>query len=293
MKPWDLALFAACVANWGTTWIAIKFQLGEVAPITSVAVRFFCAALLAAFVARLRGQVSKFSGRLHLLLLGMGLSMFTVGYACVYLAETYVISALVALGYSVSPLANQLGERIAFSRPLDPRLTWAGATGVVGVLLIYFPEVRQETWSKETLAGLAFTAIAVISSAVGALFAQRLGQLGVSVWTKMAWSMAYGALGAFLVALCVGETMRLPTRWSYYSSLSYLVLLGSVAAFACYLTLLDRIGSVRTGYIGVVVPVLALIVSVLFEGYQMTTIAYLGIALVVSGSVAMNRIRAT
>lgn len=291
MKPVDLLLFATCVSIWGTTWLAIKFQLGEIAPIVSVAVRFACAAAVAALIARFRTGGTKASRAMQPLLLGMGLSMFTMGYASVYLAETYVVSALVALGYSVSPLANQLGERLVFKRPLNGAMAAAGLLGVVGVLVIYYPEVRSESWSRETLLGLGFTALGVLGSTIGALFASRLSAAGLDVWRKMAFSMGYGALGAALLSLGLGETISLPTRASYYASLSYLVLFGSVVAFACYLTLLQRIGTVRSGYVGVAVPVLALGVSVAFENYELTPWSYAGVLLAVCGQVLMIRAR--
>jgi drug/metabolite transporter (DMT)-like permease len=293
MKPLDTLLFAGCVTIWGTTWLAIKFQLGEVPPITSVAVRFACAAAIAGLIAHVRGKALRASLPLQPLLLGMGLCMFTLGYACVYVAETYVVSALVALGYSVSPLANQLGERIVFRRPLNGAMAAAGLLGVLGVVLIYYPEVRSEQWSQGTLSGIGFTALAVFSSTIGALFARRLGETGIDVWRKMAFSMGYGALGAALVAIALDEATVLPTRSSYYLSLAYLVLFGSVAAFACYLTLLGRVGTVRAGYVGVAVPVLALGVSVAFEGYKLTAWSYAGVLLAVCGQLTMNRARET
>lgn len=291
MKPLDSFLFAACITIWGTTWFAITFQFGELEPIFSVAVRFACSALIAGIVACFRGVAPASVLTLQPLLLGMGLSMFTMGYTCVYLAETYVVSALVALGYSVSPLANQLGERMAFKRPLNAKMAVAGLLGAVGVLVIYYPELRPERWSRDTLLGLGFTALGVTGSTVGALFAKRLGELGLDVWRKMAFSMGYGAFGALLVSLVQGEAFRLPTRPAYYVSLAYLVLFGSVAAFAAYLTLLHRIGTVRAGYVGVLVPVVALGVSVAFENYQLTSWSFVGLQLAVSGQILMVRVR--
>lgn len=289
MKPLDSFLFAACVTIWGTTWFAITLQFGELEPLFSVAVRFACAALIAGLIARFRGATPTWSLTMQPLLLGMGLSMFTMGYSCVYLAETYVVSALVALGYSVSPLANQLGERIAFKRPFNAQMAVAGLLGVAGVLVIYYPELRPQSWSRNTLLGLGFTALGVTGSTVGALFAKRLGELGLDVWRKMAFSMGYGAFGALLFSLAKGETFRLPTRLSYYVSLAYLVLFGSVAAFAAYLTLLHRIGIVRAGYVGVLVPVVALGVSVAFENYLVTSWSFVGVLLAVSGQILMVR----
>ena len=44
-------------------------------------------------------------------------------------------------------------------------------------------------------------------------------------------------------------------------------------AFACYLTLLRRLGAARAGYATVLFPIVALAVSTLFEGYVWTPLA--------------------
>jgi drug/metabolite transporter (DMT)-like permease len=50
-------------------------------------------------------------------------------------------------------------------------------------------------------------------------------------------------------------------------------------------TLIGRIGTGRTGYVTVLMPLVALVLSTLFEGYSWTIYAFAGVALVLAGNV--------
>lgn len=282
-------LFAACVAIWGTTWIAITFQLGRVPPEASIAYRFALAALLLAGLCRLRGYPLRFSAPTHALLAALGLSMFCLGYLAVYHAERYLVSGLVAMGYSASPLVNMAVSRVALGTPLSRRIAAGGLLGVAGVTLVFWPEVSRLEENGASLPGAALTAAAVLASAVGNVFATRLERRGVNVWQKMAWGMAYGAAGCALAAALRGEPLAFDFAPAYVISLLYLVVLGSVGAFTAYLTLLERIGAARVGYIGVMVPIVALILSGLFEHFHWQPLTFAGIAVAVAGNVAVLR----
>lgn len=285
MHSADLRMFAACVAIWGTTWLAITFQLGGVAPEISVALRFGLAALLLALWCWRRGDTLRFGWATHRRFAAMGLSMFTAGYLFVYYAEQHVVSGLVAVGYCASPLVNQTAYALFMGKPTSRRVTWCGLLGILGIAIVFAPELATLSASKDVLIGAVLTALAVISSALGNVFSSRLEVDQVNVWQKMAFSMAWGAAACLLVALLRGVPTTLRFDFAFVASLLYLTLLGSIAAFAFYLTLLERIGGGRAGYIGVMVPVVALALSAAFEGFQWTVLTWLGVALAVAGNV--------
>ena len=82
-----------------------------------------------------------------------------------------------------------------------------------------------------------------------------------------------------------GKTLSFQASSAYVLSLAYLALLGSIAAFASYLTLLKRIGAARAGYIGVMVPIVALLLSAAFEGFRFHALTWAGVGLSVAGNV--------
>lgn len=284
-----LNLYLLCVLIWGSTWIAIKFQLGVVAPEVSVFYRFLLASLLLFAFCRLRGLNLRFTRSQHGIMALQGLMMFSISYIMVYYAESYVVSGLVAVGYSASPLLNMLASRILHGTPISQRVTWGALLGVAGVVVIFWPEFSHLKSDGNVALGAAYTAAAVIISAVASSLVARNGHHGLPVWQTMAWSMLYGAGSLLVIALVTGRAFVLPLTLPYIGSLFYLALLGSVAAFAAYYTLIGRIGAGRAGYIGVMVPVIALFISAMFEGFHFQLATWLGIALSLIGNVIVLR----
>ena len=68
-------------------------------------------------------------------------------------------------------------------------------------------------------------------------------------------------------------------------SLIFLIVFNSVIAFSVYFELLKRIGAERSAYVTVLFPVVALVISTIFENYQWTLSAFIGVALTLIGNV--------
>ncbi|WP_298832764.1 DMT family transporter [uncultured Piscinibacter sp.] len=280
-------LFAICVLVWGTTWYAITWQIADVAPEFAVALRFALAGtVVLAFAAR-RGVPLRFTPRDHARLALQGAFMYGLSYVCVYHAERHVVSGLVAVGYSASPLVVSLGAAAAFGAALSARFLLGGLVGLAGVTLIFWPEIAGPSPGARSALGTAFTVAAVLLSAVGSLSASRNRHHGLPFWPALGYGMVYGALAALLASLALGRELRLPTDAAWWLSLLYLAIAGSVLTFACYLTLQDRLGPGPAGTIGVMTPLLALLVSLAFEGYRPQWPTLLGAALAIAGNVAM------
>ena len=81
----------------------------------------------------------------------------------------------------------------------------------------------------------------------------------------------------------------MPTATSWWLSLVYLAFAGSVLAFACFLTLQDRVGVGRAGTVGVMTPLLALVVSLFLEGFRPTALTVAGALLAGAGNALMLR----
>jgi drug/metabolite transporter (DMT)-like permease len=285
----ELQYFVGCVAIWSTTWIAITFQLGTVAPEMSVAYRFLLASGLLFAGCRVRRLSLRFSAREHVWLGLFGVTTFGVGYVFVYYAEQHVVSGLVAVGYSASPLLGMLGMRLFFGTPMTPRVALASLLGIGGIVLVFYPELARLQSGGDSVTGILFTAISVLVASLGSMVAYRNQRTGVPLWQGMAWGMLYGALSALAVGFASGKALTFEWTGIYVVSLAYLALLGSIAAFASYLTLLKRIGAARAGYIGVMVPVVALLLSALYEGFRFQPLTWAGMAISVAGNVLILR----
>jgi len=284
-----LNLYLTCVLIWGSTWIAITFQLGNVAPETSVFYRFLLASLLLFAFCKARGLSLAFNARQHALMAMQGVLMFSVSYIMVYYAESYVVSGLVAVGYSASPLLNMLGVRLLYGTPMSLRVTLGALLGIAGIVLVFWPEFRTLAGDSKVVMGATYTALAVIISAVASTLVTRNTHNGLPVWQTMAWGMLYGSIASLLIILVSGKSLHFEWTLPYVGSLLYLTLFGSILAFAGYYTLLARIGAGRAGYIGVMVPVIALFISALFEGFRWHAATWAGIALSLAGNVIILR----
>jgi drug/metabolite transporter (DMT)-like permease len=286
-KNWQL--FAICVLTWGTTWYAITFQLGHTAPEVGVALRFALAGTVVLASCVVRNIGLRFTPRDHALFALQGIFLYGVSYVCVYHAERHVVSGLVAVGYSASPLVVGLGARALFGVSVTARFLVGGMLGLLGVALMFWPEFGKGAGDRETGLGALFTVTAVLLSAIGSLTASRNRLRGLPFWPALGFGMVYGSAVTIVIALLQGQSFDLPSAASWWASLFYLALAGSVLTFACFLTLQERIGPGPAGAIGVMTPLLALIVSMVFEAFRPDALTITGAALAVTGNILMLR----
>jgi drug/metabolite transporter (DMT)-like permease len=284
-RTWQL--FAICVLVWGTTWHAITYQLGEFPAEFGVALRFALAGAAVLALCRWRGVGLRYSRADHAALALQGVFLYGVSYVCVYHAERFVPSGLVAVGYSASPLLAGVGAALLFGTALGQRFVVGGVLGLAGVALIFWPEITRPNSGERAATGAIFTVLSVLLSAVGSLTASRNRHRGIALMPAMGFGMLYGALAAGIVALALGRSAVWPTAPSWWISLAYLALAGSVLTFACFLTLQDRVGPGPSGTVGVMTPLLALVVSLAFEGFRPDLLTAAGAALAVAGNALM------
>jgi len=287
LKNWQL--FATCVLIWGTTWYAITFQVGRVAPEVGVALRYTIAGTVVLVSCLLREMKLRFTLREHLLFALQGSFLYGVSYICVYRAEQHVVSGLVAVGYSASPLVTGLGAWMAFDTRYTARFVSGGLLGIAGIALMFWPEFGRAAGSHDVALGALFTVAAVLLSAVGSLTASRNRAQGLPFWPSLGYGMLYGAAVSAVAAMLQGQVFAAPAVASWWISLLYLALAGSVLTFACFLTLQERIGPGPTGSVGVMTPLIALLVSMAFEGFRPGALTFTGAALAVTGNVLMLR----
>jgi drug/metabolite transporter (DMT)-like permease len=282
LRTWQL--FAVAVAIWSTTWHAILYQLAHTTPEVGVALRFALAGMLVLGLAAWRGERLRFGWRAHLRFAAQGIAMYGLAYFAVYHAERHVPSGLVAVGYSASPLVNGVGAWLLWRQPLGPRFVAGGLLCIAGVALIFGPEFARVAGDDAITRGAVFTVAAVLLSSVGSLIASRNSRHGLPLWPALGWGMTWGAALSVAVALAGGHSFALPAAPAWWLSLAYLSIAGSVVAFACFLTLQERVGPGPASTVGVMTPVLALVVSAAFEGFQAVALTWLGAALAVAGN---------
>jgi len=280
-----ISLYAITVLIWGSTWYAIKLQLGVVEPQLSVAYRFALAAAVLMVWCIVKGKDMRYVRRDHLWMAAQGLFLFCANYAVFYLATGLLTTGLVAVVFSTIVGWNIFFGRLFFATPITPQMVVGATTGIGGLTLVFWPEFYTLGLHDESVYGLLLCVIATVLASLGNMISARNQQRGLPVLQVNAYGMAYGAAFMFLYAWWADLPFNWDSSAQYISSLLYLSVLGSVIAFGTYLTLLGRIGAGRAAYATVLFPVVALSLSVWLEGYVFTPVAIVGAVLVLAGNI--------
>lgn len=285
-------LYALVVLIWGSTWSAIPFQLGVVAPEVSVAYRFAIGSLLLFLYATLSGRRVAVPLPLYPMVVLQGALLFSANYFFVYYAAAHVTSGLIAVLFSLIVLCNAFCERLFFGTPLEARVLAAALLGMAGISLLFWPEVSQLGLADAAVAGIAWTLLAIVVASLGNMAAVINTRGNQPVIALNAHAMAWGALTSAVAAALLGREFNFSYETGYVVSLLYLALFGSSVAFGLYLTLIRRIGSARAAYASVLFPVVALTLSSILEDYVFTPLAVAGIVLTIAGNwLALTRYR--
>jgi drug/metabolite transporter (DMT)-like permease len=278
------SLYLASVLIWGSTWYAIKFQLGVVAPEVSLVYRFALAAIILLSFCALTGRSLKYSLRQHWFIALQGLFLFSSNYLVFYWATGLLTSGIVALMFSTVILMNIVNGAIFMRLAVSRRVILGACFGIEGIASIFWAELGAVDNNADTWRGLWMCLLATFFASIGNIISARNQKNGIPVIQTNAWGMGYGALVMLAYALVSGVSFNYDPGFSYSVSLIYLSVFGSILAFGFYLTLVGRIGADKAAYAAVLFPVIALGLSTIFENYQWSLRAVFGFALVLLGN---------
>jgi drug/metabolite transporter (DMT)-like permease len=289
--PSDLGLFAGTVLVWGTTWLALKFQLGVVDPQVSLIWRFLIAAPLMFILCRIVGAPLRLPRRAHLGLAAFGLFGCATNFILFYNAGAFVVSGLLSVIFSLASITNIGLAALFLDDRLRPRVLLGALSGFIGLALMFWHEIGSSGLGAEPLKGLGLGFLGCISFSLANIVSVRLRRDGVPAIAINAWGLTYGIGVNVAVALVAGSAFVIEPTARYVLALLWLAIPGTVVAFWMYVALLGRIGPDRAGYTTVLSPVLALIVSTFVEDYRWSALAIAGLALVAAGNVLVLRRR--
>lgn len=280
----NIFLYLLTVLIWGTTWIAITFQLGVVPAPVSIAYRFWlAAAVLMAFllITRKPWWPPRQAWRY---LFAQGIALFCLNFLCFYYASQWVTSGLEAVVFSTAPLWNAINGRIFLGRPIRRQVMMGALLGLGGIVLLFAPQMAGHWNDSKVLFGLALTLAGTLCFSCGNLLSSQMQSLGLTPWLTNTWAMLIGSTTLGVAALALGMPFALDPSPRYLGALLYLAIPGSVIGFTAYLLLVGRIGPDRAAYSTVLFPIVALTISTIYEGYHWTPPALCGLALVLAGN---------
>ncbi len=285
----NLVLYVITVLIWGSTWFAIEFQLGRVEPEVSIFYRYGAASILLFVWSRVRGLTLTFGLRQHGWFLLLGLLLFCVNYVLAYRAQIYITSALTAIAFSTIVWMNILNARVFFGVKSGINVLVGSLLGVFGILTLFAPQVGELNLSDTVFYGSLLAVLGALVASFGNMASQAAQKQQLPVMQSNAWGMFYGAIITAVIAIVEGHSFDFEWSVAYIGSLAYLSIFGSIVAFGAYLTLLGRIGAHKAGYAMVMFPVVALVLSALFEGLRIDSNVVIGTILVLTGNLFVLR----
>lgn len=285
LTAYDYVLYAALVLSWSASWYALSLQVGTVAVQTSLFWRFAIAAAIMWAWVLIKREPKWFPVKLHLAFSGMGLFIFCLNFMLFYYGAAYLISGLLSVVFSLASIFNLVLGFLIARRVPQGRVLAGALIGISGIALMFWPEIADQSWTGKAAIGLGLCIVGTISFCIGSQISALLQDHKIPVLPASAWGMTYGAVFSAIMSLGLGHSLAPEFSVVYISSLVFLAVVSSVIAFWAYMTLIGRIGSSRSSYATVMFPVLALVISAVFEGYAFPAIAIAGLALVMLGNI--------
>lgn len=284
--------FAICTVIWGSTWLVIKSQLGTVPPSWSVTWRFLLAGVVMMLVCLVTGRSLRLAPRQHLFALAVAVMQFVLNFNLVYRSEQYLTSGLVSLTFALLLVPNSLLAALFLGQRVTGRFVVGAAVGIVGVALLFAQDLTVPGADPaRTLLGLALAFGGVFSASVANVMQASPAGRAMPLEPGIAWAMAYGGLIDSVLAWGVSGPPQFDASAGYVGGVVWLGIAASAVAFQLYYRLIREVGAGPAAYNGVVVPVVAMALSTVFESYHWTPLAALGGVLALGGLVIALRSR--
>ncbi len=284
-------LYALTVLIWGSTWFAVELQLGTVAPEVSLVYRYGAASALLFAWSRFRRLQLRFSLREHAWFFLLGVLLFGLNYIVVYRAQIHITSALTAIAFSSMVWMNIINSRLFFGVKAGRGVVFGALLGGIGMYYLFAPQISEISFSDTVFYGSFLAVLSALIASFGNMVSQATQKAKLPVVQTNAWGMFYGAVFTAVIAIVNGHAFEFDSSFAYVGSLAYLTVFGSIVAFGAYLTLLGRIGAHKAGYAMVMFPVVALVLSTLFEGLEIDTTTIVGTLFVLAGNLFVLKTR--
>jgi drug/metabolite transporter (DMT)-like permease len=290
LTPRVLIPFIIVTLIWGSTWLVIRDQLGTVPESWSVTYRFAVASIAMFAFALFRRERLWLPWRTHVFAAAIGIPQFMLNFNFVYRAEHYLTSGVVAVIFALLIVPNTILSRIFLKTPIERRFLIGGSIAVTGVGLLLAHEAGAVRGDFATVAlGATLTLAGVLSASVANVMQASSLARSQSMIVLIAWAMLWGMLADAGYAFATVGPPVFDMRPSYIAGVLYLGLAGSVICFPLYFGIIRAVGAGPAAWSSVLIPVIAMGLSTLFEGYHWSALAIGGSVLALVGLVVALR----
>lgn len=284
--------FAIITLIWGSTWFVIKDQLHVVPASWSVTYRFAVAGLTMLVWAAMRKDRLGLDARGLAFAAALGVSQFVLNYNLVYISEEYITSGVVAVVYALLLVPNAVLARLFLGQRMGRQLILGSVVAIAGVALLFLHEARlSATGAHQALIGIGIALAGLLFASIANVMQAARVAKAYPMATMLGWAMLIGAGLDGVYSLATVGPPVLEMRWGYLAGIVYLGVIGSGIAFSLYFELIRTIGPTKAAYTGVAIPVIAMLLSTLFEGYRWSLLAVAGAVLALAGLVIALKAR--
>ena len=280
----SLIFYLLTILIWGSTWIAIKFQIYSVDPMVSLSLRFLLASFVLIIWCRVFRLKMRFKREEFFFMVLQGFFLFGINYLLIYTSELYLTSGLCAVIFSSILLMNVVNSHYFLGTPIEKKVVLGGITGLLGIFILFMPEVLSFSSSGKEFTGLLFAFLGTVLASFGNIISARNQKNKIPILQTNAYGMGVGGIMMLALSVFTGKSFYIDWTFSYVSSLLYLSLFGTIAAFGFYLHLVGKIGPERASYTTLFFPVVALLISAVWEGYSWTFSTFIGMGLIIFGN---------
>lgn len=281
-------LYIAMIFTWGSSWLAIAWQISDVSPVVSVFYRFALAGVVMLPMMKFLGKIQKTARIDHFYFLLQACCLYSLNFICFYYASHYIVSGLIAIIFSLATLLNVFNSYLFYREKPSSAIKWGIIFGITGLALIFWQDIVAVDLNLDVLKGVGLTFVGVYFFSLGNMVSVRNGRKGIGTITSTSYGVAYGSVVLLAICLILGLEFSFDLSFKYISAWVFLSLIATIFGFTAYLSLVERLGAGRAAYVLVITPLVALGLSTIFEDYHWSNAAMIGVLLIVVGNVIVQ-----
>lgn len=276
--------FAIATIIWGTTWIVIRDELGLVPPTWSIAYRFAVGASAMFGYAAITKAPLRIGWQGQLFAAVLGFAQFVLNFNFIYRAEGYITSGLVAVLFALLLVPNAVFGRVFLGQPLSGRFLAGSLVAVMGVGMLIAQELRVDSATMSaTVIGVVLTLAGIVSASAANIMQGTVQGKALPMASTLAWSMTWGAGMNAAIALVTTGAPVIALTLPYIGGILYLGVFASAVTFSCFFNVIREVGPARAAYSGVLTPMIAMVISTMFEDYHWSWLAAAGGGVALAG----------
>ena len=283
LLAWALIVLLGVV--WGGAFFLARIAVMEVPPLTLVLLRVaLAAATLHLFLALNGRSVAPYLGHWRLFL-GMGLLNNVVPFSLLFVGQTELSAGLASILNATTPIWTVLIAHVATSDERMSGVKLAGiALGFAGVVAMFLPAlanaVSSPPWAMACVIGGA------MSYGVAGVFGRRLRDVPPVV--SSVGQLSASTLAMLPVALLVHGVPTFAYSAEIWMAVATLAVVSTAFAYVLFFRILALAGAVNVSLVTLIVPASAILLGALFLGERLAPSAWIGLALIAGGLLALD-----